>query len=51
MYKRFNSEDKIILAIDGLDLNQALEPNGLGTGSAVADIDNDGILELLISFF
>jgi len=23
MYKRFNSEDKIILAIDGLDLSQA----------------------------
>ena len=32
-----------------IDLNQALEPNGLGTGAAVADIDNDGILELLIS--
>ncbi len=30
-------------------LNNALEPNGLGTGAAVADIDNDGVLELLIS--
>ena len=30
-------------------LNIGLEPNGLGTGAAVADIDNDGILELLIS--
>ena len=30
-------------------LNNALEPNGLGTGAAVADIDNDGLLELLIS--
>jgi hypothetical protein len=30
-------------------LENALEPNGLGTGAAVADIDNDGILELLIA--
>ena len=33
----------------GIKLNNALEPKGLGTGAAVADIDNDGILELLIS--
>ncbi len=32
-----------------LKLGEALEPNGLGTGAAVADIDNDGVLELLIS--
>ena len=32
-----------------ISLNEALEPNGLGTGAAVADIDGDGILELLIS--
>ncbi len=32
-----------------IKLEQALEPNGLGTGAAVADIDNDGILELLLS--
>lgn len=28
---------------------QALEPSGLGTGAAVADIDGDGVLELLIA--
>jgi len=32
-----------------ITLENALEPSGLGTGAAVADIDNDGILELLIS--
>ncbi len=32
-----------------IKLKQALEPNGLGTGAAVADIDNDGVLELLLS--
>ena len=32
-----------------ISIKTALEPNGLGTGAAVADIDNDGILELLIS--
>ncbi len=32
-----------------IKLNEALEAQGLGTGAAVADIDNDGILELLIS--
>jgi hypothetical protein len=32
-----------------IKINNALETNGLGTGAAVADIDNDGILELLIS--
>ena len=32
-----------------LKLRDALEPYGLGTGAAVADIDNDGILELLIT--
>ena len=32
-----------------IQLNNGLEPLGLGTGAAVADIDNDGILELLIS--
>ncbi len=32
-----------------IEINNALEFNGLGTGAAVADIDNDGILELLIS--
>ena len=32
-----------------IKLEQALEPNGLGTGAAVADIDKDGVLELLLS--
>ena len=32
-----------------INLGNALETNGLGTGAAVADIDGDGILELLIS--
>jgi hypothetical protein len=32
-----------------LDPLDALEPNGLGTGAAVADIDGDGVLELLVA--
>lgn len=28
---------------------QAVEPSGLGTGAAVADIDGDGVLELLVA--
>jgi len=32
-----------------INIRNALETNGLGTGAAVADIDGDGILELLIS--
>ncbi|CAM6101199.1 unnamed protein product [Calypogeia fissa] len=31
------------------DIGEAKEPQGLGTGAAVADIDGDGRLELLIS--
>ncbi len=32
-----------------INIGNALETNGLGTGAAVADVDADGILELLIS--
>jgi hypothetical protein len=32
-----------------LDAGAAAEPDGLGTGAAVADIDGDGLLELLIA--
>ena len=32
-----------------INIGNASETNGLGTGAAVADIDGDGILELLIS--
>ena len=32
-----------------IDMKNAYEANGLGTGAAVADIDDDGILELLIA--
>ncbi len=35
--------------LEEIKLDKALEAQGLGTGAAVADIDNDGILELLIS--
>ena len=46
--------NKLIKILDNgvfqpIKINTALETNGLGTGAAVADIDNDGILELLIS--
>ena len=32
-----------------IDPGAALEPEGLGTGAAVADIDGDGVLELLVA--
>jgi hypothetical protein len=35
--------------LEEIKLDEALEEQGFGTGAAVADIDEDGILELLIS--
>ncbi len=35
--------------LEEIDLKQASLPEGFGTGAAVADIDGDGVLELLIS--
>jgi hypothetical protein len=32
-----------------VEIGDAAEPNGLGTGAAIADFDGDGMLELLIS--
>lgn len=32
-----------------LNIGDALEPQGLGTGAAVGDFDDDGVLELLVS--
>ncbi len=36
-------------AFEEIILEEGLEPDGFGTGAAVADIDDDGILELLVS--
>lgn len=36
-------------AAEELDIGDAAEPDGFGTGAAVADIDGDGVLELLVS--
>ena len=35
--------------LEEIDITSNSEANGLGTGAAVADIDKDGILELLIA--
>jgi len=35
--------------LEQINFKVGLEANGYGTGAAVADIDNDGILELLVS--
>ena len=35
--------------LEEIIIDEAFEADGLGTGAAVADIDNDGVLELLIS--
>jgi hypothetical protein len=36
-------------AVEEIDIGDAREPDGLGTGAAVADINGDGILELLVA--
>ena len=35
--------------LEKLELTEALETSGLGTGAAVADLNGDGILELLVA--
>ncbi len=45
--KLFRILDEGIL--EEIKLDEGLEAQGLGTGAAVADIDGDGVLELLIS--
>ncbi|XP_070573033.1 cartilage acidic protein 1-like [Ptychodera flava] len=35
--------------VEEVDIGDALEPEGAGTGGAVADINGDGLLELLLS--
>ncbi len=45
--KLFKIKDNGIL--EQIKLDKAKLPNGYGTGAAVSDIDNDGILELLIA--
>ena len=46
MYKRQILDNGVI---EQIPLDVGLEPNGYGTGAAVADIDSDGVLELLVS--
>ena len=35
--------------MEQINFKVGLEANGYGTGAAVADIDNDGVLELLVA--
>jgi hypothetical protein len=36
-------------AVEEIEIGDAREPDGLGTGAAVADVNGDGILELLVA--
>jgi hypothetical protein len=40
---------EVLPALTMLDPGDALEPDGFGTGAAAADIDGDGVLELMVS--
>ena len=48
--QKFNINNQTKLNfLNQIEIKNGLETFGLGTGAAVADIDGDGILELLIS--
>lgn len=48
----FGAPNRLFRPDDGgwqaVDIGEALEPAGLGTGAVVADLDGDGVLELLV---
>jgi len=44
--KGINDEDTVI---EEIDIGDAIEENGKGTGGAVVDLDGDGVLELVLS--
>lgn len=52
-FNNIGQPNRLFKLVDGdwrkVDMGDALELNGLGTGAAVADLDGDGRLELLIA--